>query len=362
VLDANLRVRKANPAFYRIFGGEEAQTENRLISELGEGRWDIPRLRTLLENALQSGTTSEGFEDENIFPGPGRKVLLLDARALRDESMSMILVTAEDVTERVQAREELKRLNRELEHRIADRTAELEASNRELAASNRELEAFCYSVSHDLRSPLRAMDGFSSELLRSYSGQVLDEKGQHYLQRIRAGTQRMGQLIDDLLQLSRISRGELRRERVDLTTTAVAFADELRQRDPDRKVSFEIAPGLTGQGDPGLLKVALENLLENAWKFTSKKPGATITVGQVNQEGRPAFFVKDDGAGFDMTYADKLFRAFQRLHSEREFPGNGIGLATVQRAIRRQGGQVWAEGRPGEGATFFFTLPSEQHA
>jgi signal transduction histidine kinase len=241
------------------------------------------------------------------------------------------------------------RLNVELERRVLDRTTQLEAANR-------ELEAFAYSVSHDLRAPLRALDGFSEQLLRVYADR-LDDKGRHYLQRVRAGTQRMGCLIDDLLLLFRHSHGEMKRERVDLTGFANAIAAELRQSEPSRTVSFDIQPELTGQGDPGLLKAVLENLLGNAWKFTEKKASATIAFGGVEYQGLPGFFVRDDGAGFDMRHAAKLFGAFQRMHSQLEFPGNGIGLATVQRIIHRHGGQVWADSSPGLGTTFYFTLP-----
>lgn len=235
---------------------------------------------------------------------------------------------------------------------------DLESANRELEATNRELEAFSYSVSHDLRAPLRSIDGFSQILLEDYTD-VLDEEGANYLGRVRAASQRMGQLIDDLLVLSRMTRTSLRREIVDLSALAQSVADELRERDPNREVEFSIAGGLSGSGDARLLRVTLENLLGNAWKFTSGKEGARIEFGAMQREGSPgfpAYFVRDNGAGFDMAYAGKLFGAFQRLHSPEEFEGTGIGLATVQRVIRRHGGAVWAEGEVGRGATFYFTL------
>jgi PAS domain S-box-containing protein len=355
VLDLDLRVRKANAAFCRTFGVAGAETEGRLVHELGGGQWDIPRLRAVLEEAANGGRPFKDFEVRHDFPNVGVKVMVLDAhRVANDNGTPMVLLAIEDVTDRVDAREELGRLNRELEGRVRERTAQLEAANR-------ELEAFAYSVSHDLRAPLRALDGFSDELLRSYADR-LDDKGRHYLGRLRSGTQRMGQLIDDMLQLSRINRGGMRRGRVDLTALAGEVAAELRGGEAGRQVAFAIEPGLSAVGDASLVRVALENLLGNAWKFTSKRPEATITVGREDHEGVPAFFVRDDGAGFDMAHADKLFGAFQRLHSEREFPGNGVGLATVQRVVHRHGGLVWAEGRPGEGATFHFTLPQEEHA
>jgi PAS domain S-box-containing protein len=353
ILDRNLRVRKANAAFCRTFVVAQAETEGRLVYELGGGQWDIPRLRAVLEGVNQKGGSFEDFEVRHDFPHVGVKVMVLEAhRVTSDDGTPMVLLAIEDVTDRVDAREEMERLNRVLEDRVRERTARLEASNR-------ELEAFAYSVSHDLRAPLRALDGFSDELLRSYADR-LDDKGRHYLRRLRAGTQRMGQLIDDMLELSRLNRGEMRRERVDLTALAGAAAAGLRGGEPGRKVTFVIQTGLSAEGDASLLRVALENLLGNAWKFTSKKPSATITVGRAEQEGIPEFFVRDDGAGFDMAHADKLFGAFQRLHSEREFPGNGVGLATVQRVVHRHGGRVWGEGSPGQGATFHFTLPQEQ--
>ncbi|WP_439621016.1 sensor histidine kinase [Gemmata sp.] len=352
VLDQELRVRGANAAFYRTFGVAPAETEGRLMYELGGGQWDIPWLRRVLDAVTRDGSSFQDFEVEHDFPHVGVKVMVLDAHHVADDvtGTPMVLLAIEDVTERVRAREELHRLNRGLEDRVAQRTAQLEAATK-------EMEAFSYSVSHDLRAPLRALDGFSDELLRSYPGKVLDDRGQHYLRRLRSGTQRMGQLIDDMLLLSRLNRGELRREGVDLTAVAGEVAAELRAREPARQVTFDIEPGLSAAGDAGLLRVALENLLGNAWKFTSKAPAATVAVGRTATANGPAFFVRDDGAGFDMAHADKLFGAFQRLHSEREFPGNGVGLAIVQRAVNRHGGRVWAEGRPGAGATFYFTIP-----
>jgi len=353
VLDGNLRVRKANSAFYRTFKASGAETEGHLVYELGGGQWDIPRLRALLEEVARDGASFKDLEVRHDFPHLGVKVMVLDAHlVVHDDGTPMILLAIEDATEKTQALDSLLNLNRELDDRVRDRTAQLEAANR-------ELEAFAYSVSHDLRAPLRALDGFSDELLRSYADK-LDDRGQHYLRRLRSGTQRMGQLIDDMLQLSRLNRVAMKREPVDLTALAEGVAAELHGREPDRTVAFVIESGLSAVGDAGLLGVALENLLGNAWKFTSKKQSATITVGQQSHEGVPAFFVRDDGAGFDMAHISKLFGAFQRLHTQREFPGNGVGLAIVQRVVHRHGGQVWAEGSLGQGATFHFTLPQEE--
>jgi signal transduction histidine kinase len=232
----------------------------------------------------------------------------------------------------------------------------LAAREVELSASNHELEAFSYSVSHDLRSPLRSIDGFSLALAEDCAAS-LPAVGLGHIDRIRAATQRMGRLIDDLLQLSRVTRAEMRREPVDLTALARAIAAELSRAAPGRPVAFEVAEGLVASGDPNLLRIALENLLGNAWKFTARHASARIALGRTARGGRPAFFVEDDGAGFDMAYAAKLFGAFQRLHGANEFAGTGIGLATVQRIVRRHGGEVWAEGAVERGATFTFTLP-----
>ena len=228
----------------------------------------------------------------------------------------------------------------------------------EILKVNAALEAFSYSVSHDLRAPLRGIDGFSQALLEDYAGK-LDEQGKDYLQRVRSATQRMGVLIDDMLSLSRVTRSDMRREPVNLSTLAESIVAELQRTQADRQAKFVIAPGLTDTGDAHLLQVLLENLLGNAWKFTGQHSQARIEFGSTQVDGKPAYFVRDDGAGFDMAYADKLFGAFQRLHTEAEFTGTGIGLATVERIVHRHGGQVWAEGKVEEGATFYFTLQAE---
>jgi len=232
---------------------------------------------------------------------------------------------------------------------------EIVKANVELAAVNKELEAFAYSVSHDLRAPLRSIDGFSQALLEDYPDK-LDEQGKGYLQRVRSATQRMGVLIDDLLSLSRVTRSEMRYETVELSALAQSITEDLQETQPERQVDFVIAPGLTTSGDSLLLQQLMENLLGNAWKFTGHRPQARIEFGATQVDGKETFFVRDDGVGFDMTYADKLFGVFQRLHSQDDFPGTGVGLATVQRIAHRHGGQVWAEGKVEEGATFYFTL------
>jgi len=231
--------------------------------------------------------------------------------------------------------------------------AQIERSNQELAALNQEIEAFSYSVSHDLRGPLRSMDGFSLALIEDY-GDKLDEEAKDSLQRIRAASQRMGRLIDELLGLSRVTRAELTLKPVNLSEIAHEIADSLAQQQPERAVQWDIEEGLTVRADK-----AMQNLLENAWKFTSKTDHPVIRVGAVEHNGHKECFVADNGVGFEMAYADRLFGAFQRLHHESEFPGTGIGLAIVQRIFRRHEGKIWVQAKPGLGATFFFRLKEQ---
>ncbi len=249
-----------------------------------------------------------------------------------------------DITERKKAEENIKQLNVELKHHST-----------ELEASNKELEAFAYSVSHDLRAPLRSMEGFSQALLEDCKD-ILNDECKDYLRRIQNSAELMAQLIDDLLQLSRLTRVEMLVDNVNLSDMALSIAAELKKLQPQRQVEFNITPGLIGRGDGKLLRIALYNLLENAWKFTGKVPVAHIEFGAVDDDGNTTYFVRDNGAGFDMKYADKMFNPFQRLHTVGEFPGTGIGLASVQRVIHRHGGVARAEGKVGEGATFYFTL------
>ena len=244
---------------------------------------------------------------------------------------------ARDITGRKQAEEELKR------------------SNTELEASNKELEAFSYSVSHDLRAPLRSMEGFSNALLEDYADK-LDDQGKQYLKYVQESSDLMGRLIDDLLKLSRVTRSEMKYERMNLSELAQKIFADLEKAEPYRRVGLSIPPDITANGDRNLLRLALENLFGNAWKFSSKVDSPRIEMGITESNGKRAYYVRDNGVGFDMSYADKLFKPFQRLHKASVFPGTGIGLATVQRIIRRHGGEVWAESKVGEGATFYFTL------
>jgi light-regulated signal transduction histidine kinase (bacteriophytochrome) len=243
-----------------------------------------------------------------------------------------VLATIVDITERKRTEEETSRLNK-------------------------ELEAFAYSVSHDLRAPLRGIDGFSGMLADKYAS-VLDEKGVHYLSRIHANVKRMGQMIDDLLLLARMTSHDLRRENVNLSTIANEILDELLSQTPGRSISFEVEEQIEHWCDAGLIRIVLQNLLGNAWKFTTKREDALIRFGRAPRDrfGKTVYFVRDNGVGFDMTYAEKIFNTFQRLHTEDEFPGTGIGLATVQRIIHRHGGRIWADAVPDHGAVFFFTL------
>ena len=259
----------------------------------------------------------------------------------------------QESAERQQA--ELRRLNEELERRVQERTQALEVANRELEVANRELEAFSYSVSHDLRTPLRAVNGFAQMIEEEY-GAKLDDPGRALLGRVRAGAERMGVLIDDLLKLAQISRQELRVGPVDLSALAREVAEELRGAEPGRSVEWVIAPGVAATGDAGLLRVALRNLLGNAWKYSSRREQARIEFGVAEADGRREYFVRDNGVGFDMAHAGRLFGPFQRLHPTTEFPGTGVGLATAARVVHRHGGDIRAEARPGEGASFYFTL------
>ena len=332
--------------------------------------------KTLLEETQRAvlNILDDASQEKTLLEETQRAVLnILDdasqEKTLMEDMQKAVLNILEDFTGEKERLEDSQRAVLNILEDFDVEREKTEAANRELReafeslrkakeaadAANRELEAFSYSVSHDLRAPLRSIDGFSLALLEDYTN-LLDDQGQDYLQRVRSATQKMAQLIDDLLKLSRLTRGELNLVPVDLSALARGVAAELQKSQPERRVTFRIVPGLTDSADPNMLKVVIENLLGNAWKFTGKTEEATIEFGAAEVEGTPAFFVRDNGAGFDMTYADKLFGTFQRLHQDRDFPGTGIGLSLVKRIILRHGGRVWAEGEVGRGATFWFSL------
>ncbi len=300
----------------RVIGGEAGTLEFEIIGLKGRRRW--------LETHAVPMTDDDG-------------------------RIAGLIGVTRDVTERRRADAELRRLNETLERRVRERTAALEASNR-------ELEAFSYSVSHDLRAPLRALDGFSHLLEAEYADRI-DENGRDYLNRIRAASQRMGQLIDDIIDMARIGRQELKPVELDLAALASEIAESLAEQAPQRKVVWTIPARLKVEADPVLAKILLENLLRNAWKFSAERDEARIAFGSRRRDGEDVLYVSDNGAGFEQAYVDKLFQPFQRLHDTRRFPGTGIGLAIVSRIVRRHGGRAWAEGIPDHGATFYFTLP-----
>jgi PAS domain S-box-containing protein len=311
---------------------------------------DRDRVVSGIHAVIESG--KQFWSDEYRFRrSDGSDVYIFDrGYVIRDDNgkaLRMIGAMA-DLTDRKQAEEKIRKLNAELEQRVLDRTAQLEAANK-------ELEAFSYSVSHDLRAPLRGIDGFSHILLDEYKD-ALDGRGKDYLSRIRAGSQRLGELIDDLLKLSRVSRAEIQYETVNLSSAAQTIAEEFKKMYPERHVEFAIADNLIGKGDPNLLRIALENLLNNAFKFTRNNAHGIIEFAMTTYEDKQVYCIRDNGVGFEMEFADKLFGAFQRLHVKSEFEGTGIGLATVQRIIHKHGGKIWAEGEVGKGAVFYFTL------
>lgn len=339
-------VLSANPAFCAMLGYTEAQ-----IRSLGRGELvdtGDPRLAVLLEARQKHGHVRGELR---MIRSDGTKIEVeLTSSVYEDsEGRHVSSMVVRDNSDKKLAEEKILQLNRDLEARVRSRTAQLELANR-------ELEAFSYSVSHDLRGPLSTLSGFS-KLLEEAANKEGNPRMKHLTQRIQVAVRDMGELIEGLLSLAYVSRAELQRSSIDLSALANMVVHEYRERDPQRQVDVQVEPGLTSVGDARLLRVVLNNLIGNAWKFTRQSTAASIQVGQRTDadQGR-VFFVRDNGAGFDMAYANKLFGAFQRLHAASEYPGSGIGLATVQRIVQRHGGKVWAEAGPGQGATFFFTI------
>jgi PAS domain S-box-containing protein len=343
------RIEQCNPALCALLGYTEEELRGRWFGSL------IPEedLDASLQGTarVRSGEIPFFHEESRYVRKNGEPVWVhkyLSVLPTEAGEVPHVVVLVTDISKSKEAEEKVRGLNTELEERVRHRTAQLEAANK-------ELEAFAYSVSHDLRAPLRGIDGWSLALMEDY-GEHLEPRAMQYLDRVRSETQRMGDLIDDLLQLSRISRAEMHRARVNLSAIAESIAARLKEAHAGRQLEFHIAPGLVALGDGRLLEVALTNLLENAVKFTLPRELAQIEFSGVPEGASPTFVVRDNGVGFDMTYAGQLFGAFQRLHSQSEFPGTGIGLATVQRVVCRHGGRIWAEAAPDRGAAFYFTL------
>ena len=337
-LDQDLRVVTVNQSFYDTFKVTPEETIGKYIFELGNRQWDIPKLRVLFEEILPKDTVFNDYEVEHDFLSIGRKVILLNARQIFRGKIGShsILLAMEDITERKQMEGELQKTHDELRN------------------ANIELEAFNYTVSHDLHSPLAAINGYC-QVLQKRCGNRLDEQSKGFIQGIHEGTLRMSRLIKALLSFSRITRIGLRHDTVDLSRIAEKLALGLKVSEPERQVTFRIEAGITVVGDSDLLWAAMDNLIGNAWKYSVNQEATVIEFGVTAFEGKPAYFVRDNGPSFDMALADKLFIPFQRLPGTN-VEGHGIGLATVERIIRRHGGRVWAEGEPGKGATFFFTL------
>lgn len=353
-MDMEGKIQNCNSAFERMTGYTSHELYGKSYNELTPAKWHERELESLHEEALVKGVTDlyeKEFmrKDGTVFPVEMRVYLMRNRLGEPAGMWKMV----RDITERKRAEAYIKHLNEKLEQRVQQRTAEL-------TELNNELEAFSYSVSHDLRAPLRSIDGFSQVLINEYAAR-LDEKGIDYLNRVCAATRRMAQLIDDLLRLSRLSRSEMRQSHVDLAELARDIMADLRSNEPGRIVDFRIQEPLFATGDPTLLRVLLLNLLDNAWKFTRNREHGRIELGVCEENKRRIYYVRDNGVGFDMAYADKLFGAFQRLHHAADFPGTGIGLATVRRIINRMGGRVWADSQIDHGSTFFFSLSDDEH-
>lgn len=348
--DRKGRLASWNRGAEELYGVSAAEVIGRELTVLVD-ETERPRLRTLLDKALLGEPTPQQEFACRRWDGTPFTAELTFA-PIREEGGAMaVSLTVHDITDRKRTEEDLRRLRDELERRVELRTAELRNANR-------ELEAFTYSVSHDLRTPLRGINGFSQLLLEDY-GDKLDAVARSYIERVHAGAIRMGELIDDFLTLARLSRGEPTYREIDLTALAHHVVDDLRRDDPGREVRVTIEEGLAARADPRLLRIVLVNLFANAWKFTREQAEPEVRLCSHGSAGDRVFVVEDNGVGFDMDYADKLFLPFGRLHPAGNFEGTGIGLATVQRILARHGGRIWAESAPGEGARFSFTLPDE---
>ena len=351
-LDCDGRVRAFNRTAENVTGYLRADIEQRNWFDVMAPPRLFPQVRDEFERLLAGGEPSTFELPMLTATGDERYIVWQNNPIVENSRVVGTISFGMDITDRRRTEEALRVLNEELERRVQERTAEL-------AAANRELESFAYSVSHDLRAPLRAIDGFTQALVEDY-GDKLETNAIDYCSRVRKAASRMGRLIDDLLVLSRITRAEMRFEDVDLSTLAADTLAQLRERDPHRDVHTHVQSGLRARGDAGLLRILLENLLDNAWKYTNKTDHADIEVGARWENNRQVFFVRDNGAGFDMAGAGKLFAPFQRLHSTQDYAGTGIGLATVQRIVARHGGRVSATAKVNQGATFEFVLPSHR--
>lgn len=347
--DLERRFSFANAALLEMWGRTLEESLGKSLLEIGYEPWHAEMHEREIDQVIASGRPVRGQVPFH-HATQGRRIYDYIFVPVFDEAgeVEAVAGTTRDITEYKQAEEEARILNARLEQRVAERTAELEATNA-------ELEAFNYSVSHDLRAPLRSIDGFSQALLDDGTA-AADPQSLHYLERIRVSAVRMGELIDDLLDLSRLSREPLEKRPVDLSRLSLLIAQRLREAEPQRDCSFRADPGIEVDGDERLLTILLQNLLENAWKFTRMRERACVEFTAHEQDGEKVYQVRDNGAGFDMKYAGRLFGAFQRLHGSQEYEGTGIGLATVQRVVRRHGGRVWAEAAVDEGAAFYFTL------
>lgn len=340
----------ANQAVAQAYGTTVQELEGKSYADFAASDAELQRAHQSDMEVLESGR-AKTTDNEIITDTNGVEHVLSTVKipfTFSGTERPAVLGVSTDITERNRAQQALQRLNDELEERVRQRTAAL-------VMANKELEAFSYSVSHDLRSPLRGIDGWSQVLLEDYAGK-LDDTGKSHLNRVRAEARRMSELIDSMLELSRVMRADLRRETVNLSRMADDLVSTLRQRQPERTVEVVIEPEMTAQGDARLLRQVLQNLLENAWKFTAKRSDARIAFDTARGVDGIVYRITDNGAGFDMAYAGKLFGAFQRLHKATEFPGTGVGLATVQRIIHRHGGKIWADSKVGEGTTFQFTI------